>query len=85
MVGIKEVEAYSVVNNHFNKKFEPFLLQLVGGVFADCLLYDLKFAEEDQKSALDKLCEAYPDFAKLFAEPLKQLKTGVKSGAIQAL
>lgn len=71
-VGQEEIEVYNVINKHFGRKYESILLDLVNGVFADCLMYDTQRAEEDgAEPILPKLTEMYPDFARHFLNSLK--------------
>lgn len=71
-VGQEEIEVYNVINKHFGRKYESILLDLVNGVFADCLMYDTQRAEEDgAEPILPKLVEMYPDFARHFLNSLK--------------
>jgi glycosyltransferase involved in cell wall biosynthesis len=68
MVGMREMGVYDVLNRHFDKKFEPELLKHAYGVFMDCRRYDLeRAAEEGKEPVLEKLREAYPDFARHFS------------------
>ncbi|MDR3362187.1 MAG: glycosyltransferase family 2 protein [Desulfovibrio sp.] len=79
-VGLKEIEVYDVINKHFNRKYESILLDLVNGVFADCLLYDTRRAEkESAEPVLNKLCDAYPDFARHFLASLKVVSNSAHS------
>jgi glycosyltransferase involved in cell wall biosynthesis len=69
MTGRKELEFYDVINKHFNGKFESVLLPLTYGVFMDCRRYDAQRAkQEGREPVLDKLCAAYPGFARHFLE-----------------
>ena len=77
-VGMRELEVYDVINKHFDRKFESILLDLTNGVFADCLLYETRQAEEADAGAdtgedpvLNELCDKYPDFARHFLASLK--------------
>lgn len=71
-VGQEEIEVYDVINRHFGRKYESILLDLVNGVFADCLMYDSHRAEEDgAEPILPKLVDMYPDFARHFLNSLK--------------
>ena len=71
-VGEQELEVYDVINKHFDKKYESILLNLVNGVFADCLLYDRQRADGDgAEHTLPKLVKMYPDFALHFLSSLK--------------
>lgn len=73
-VGQEEIEVYNVINKHFDRKYESILLDLVNGVFADCLMYDSERAENDgAEPVLPKLAEMYPDFARHFLNSLKVL------------
>ena len=70
--GLAELEVYSVVNKHFKRRFEPFLLNLACGVFADCLMYDAERAEnEGAEPVLPKMCDTYPEFARYFLAAVK--------------
>jgi glycosyltransferase involved in cell wall biosynthesis len=73
IVGMKELETISAVNSHFNGKYESLLLVLSNGVFADCLLYDRRAKENGAEPVLDKLCAAYPAFARHFLDSLKEV------------
>ena len=67
-VGLKELEAFDVVNKHFDRKFETILLDLTNGVFADCLLYAEKI---DDMSIIEELAGKYPHFGQHFLNSLK--------------
>ena len=71
-VGQKEIEVYDIINKHFDNKYKSILLDLVNGVFADCLMYDSSREQDEEfKPALPTLVEKYPDFARHFLESLK--------------
>ena len=81
LVGLRELEVYNVVNTHFAGKYESILLDLCNGVFADVLLYDSNREEQDEgEPMLDKLCDAYPHFARHFLASLNKV-----SGSNQTL
>jgi glycosyltransferase involved in cell wall biosynthesis len=70
--GLQEIETYDAVNRHFHKKFEPILLDLINGVFNDALIYDSRSKDEDgSEPIMNKLCDAYPDFAQNFLNYFK--------------
>ncbi len=70
-VGKSEIAMYQALINHFGQKYEAVFLDLINGVFADCLLFDSNQQEtETGQTALNKLCEAYPDFARHFLASL---------------
>jgi hypothetical protein len=71
-VGLQEIEFYDVINRHFNRKYESILLDMADRVFMDCLLYDMKQAEEGLEPVLDKLCGAHPYFARHFLDTMKR-------------
>lgn len=74
--GLKELEVYDVVNRHFERRFEPFLVNLACGVFADCLMYDTERAEEEGfEPVLPQMCDAYPEFARRFLRAIKTSAT----------
>jgi glycosyltransferase involved in cell wall biosynthesis len=68
ILGVKELEAYDVINQHFGRKFESIVLCLTNGVFADCLQYGVRI---DDKSIMEDLVEKYPYFAQHFLNSLK--------------
>jgi glycosyltransferase involved in cell wall biosynthesis len=71
-VGMKELEVYNVVNEHFHGRYETILSDLANGVFADCLLYDTERAEEEgEEPILPELCDKYPKFGQYFLNTLK--------------
>ncbi len=74
-VGKSELEAYDAVNAHFGHRFEPIILDLTNGVFADCLFYCDKIGDN---SLLEELVDKYPRFAKHFLASLK-IVSGKKS------
>jgi hypothetical protein len=81
-VGLREIEMYDAGNKYFHRKYESILLDLVNGVFADCLLYDTQRAEEEgAEPALNKLCDAYPDFAHHFLRSLQLVSAGGKASS----
>ncbi len=70
-VGMREIAFYDAVNKHFNRKFEPIILDMVNGIFADAALYDEKQDEnEGTEPMLYKLADKYPDFARHFLRSL---------------
>lgn len=74
LFGMKEIEAYDVINKHFEGRYEHILKDLSNGVFADCLLYDsLRSEEEKVEPVLPKLVDLYPDFARYFLNSLKMV------------
>ncbi|MFT4301375.1 MAG: glycosyltransferase [Desulfovibrio sp.] len=76
-VGLKEIEAYDIINSHFENKYESILLDLVNGVFADCLMYDSTRGQDDKfKPILPSLAEKYPNFARNFLKSLKITNAG---------
>uniref|UniRef100_UPI00261C92F3 hypothetical protein n=1 Tax=Desulfovibrio sp. TaxID=885 RepID=UPI00261C92F3 len=71
-LGQKEIEAYDIINRHFDNKYKSILLDLVNGVFADCLMYDSSREQDEEfNPVLPTLVEKYPDFARHFLESLK--------------
>jgi glycosyltransferase involved in cell wall biosynthesis len=73
-VGKSEIEVYDVINKHFKGTYESALLDLINGVFSECLLYDAQRAEKDgAEPVLSKLCDAYPKFARHFLNSLKSV------------
>ena len=67
-VGIREIEVYDVINKHFDRKYEPILLDLILHIYADCLLYDARQEEEGivEEPMLFKLSDKYPEFTRHF-------------------
>jgi hypothetical protein len=63
---MRELELYDVINKHFDRKFEPLLFRAACAVFSDCLNYDVQQEEKGVTPVLDRLCDAYPDFARHF-------------------
>ncbi|MDR2124519.1 MAG: glycosyltransferase [Desulfovibrio sp.] len=83
-VGLKKIEAYDAINKHFSGKYASIMLDLINGVFADCLFYDVERAEKEGKEpVLNKLCDKYPDFARHFLNSLKLDNAG-KNGRVQS-
>lgn len=81
-VGMKEIEVYDIINQHFEKRYESILLRLINGVFADCLMYDKQRADKDGvEQMLPKLVDQYPHFARHFLNSLKAVSspTGLPS------
>ena len=71
-VGQREIEVYDIINKHFDNKYKSILLDLVNGVFADCLMYDSSREQDEEfNPVLPTLVEKYPDFARHFLESLK--------------
>lgn len=71
-VGLQEIEVYDIINRHFGGRYEPILLKLVNGVFADCLMYDSNNAQKDGSTPiLPTLVSKYPKFARHFLQSLK--------------
>ena len=68
-VGMQELETYDAVNEHFEHRFEPILLDLSNGVFADCLLYCDTI---EDNTLLEGLVDKYPRFAKHFLASLQK-------------
>ncbi|WP_291302198.1 glycosyltransferase [Desulfovibrio sp. MES5] len=76
--GMKELEVYDVVNKHFNRRYESILLDLVNGVFVDCLLYDSERGQ-DEEPILNTLTDKHPHFARHFLDSLKNLSSPKES------
>ena len=75
-VGQEEIEVYDVINKHFGRKYESILLDLINGVFAECLTYDTQRAEKDGVDPiLPKIVEIYPNYARHFLNSLKVVST----------
>lgn len=76
-IGLKEIEVWDVINKHFNRKYEPIILDMVNHIFADCLLYDTRQEEEGivEEPVLNTLSDTYPDFARHFLASLKTLNS----------
>ena len=67
---------FNVINKHFGRKYESILLDLINGVFAECLTYDTQRAEKDGVDPiLPKLVEIYPNYARHFLNSLKVVST----------
>jgi len=74
-VGMREINVWDVINKHFNKKYESIIVDMVSHIFADCLLYDTRQAEEGiaEEPVLLKLSDRYPDFARHFLASLDRM------------
>ena len=75
-VGRREIEVWDVINKHFNRKYESIILDMINHIFADCLLYDTRQAEEGitEEPVLNKLADKYPDFARHFLASLDRVR-----------
>ena len=72
--GMKEIEVFDVVNKHFNRVYEPILLELADNVFANCAVYDETQAkEEGLEPVLPEMCKKYPEMAWHFLQSLKNV------------
>ena len=71
-IAMQEVRDLDIINRHFNRKYEPIFLDLINHVFADCVFYDHRQQEAGVawEPILDKLTDAYPDFARHFLTSL---------------
>ena len=70
--GMKEIEVFDVINRHFNRVYEPILLDATDNIFADCAVYDeTRAKQEGMEPVFTKMCEKYPEMAWHFLQSMK--------------
>lgn len=70
--GMAELATLRAVNEHFNNRYFARLANLANGIFAD--FFDIYLNDKDSK-LLDNACIKYPEFAHIFLNALKPMRT----------
>lgn len=71
-MGLREIEFYNEVNIHFSRKYESILLDLINGVLADCLLYDIRnSADVSIAPVFPQLIEQFPQLVRHFLSSIE--------------
>ncbi|MCL1926973.1 MAG: glycosyltransferase, partial [Syntrophorhabdaceae bacterium] len=72
--GMKELEVFDVINKHFNRIYEPILLDVTDNIFADCAVYDeTRAKQEGMEPVFTKICEKHPEMAWHFLQSMKNV------------
>lgn len=66
--GMKELDAYHAVNEHFKGRYFLPIANLANGVFADFFKMN---ADGNDDALLNEACRKYPEFSKYFLQSLK--------------
>ncbi|SBW03827.1 hypothetical protein KL86DPRO_20210 [uncultured delta proteobacterium] len=69
-VGLRELDFYDAVNEHFRHRFESIILDMTNGVFVDCALY---CEQINDHSLLQEMADKYPRFTGHFLDSLDAL------------
>lgn len=76
--GMKELEAYKAINDHFNNRYFSSISLLANAVFVNYLEIEI---EDDDPSMFEAACNAYPEFGREFLRKCSEMQKGLQKSA----